>query len=569
MKLSAKVLGQTVVDGLPDQERELLLAITFAGCCGHKDMNAFKYGVLKMSSGWDTWKSTLPVLLANKANATTIRLGDTDSAAVQRTIESSSRRGAKATSLAGALFNHSDDKRGYQDIHRSFMVLQKKALHDFNDDTRFPDTSNTRYQSHTYAAAELTTFLDLYVELLEQVWDSKVKPGFNHIEQNLYKALHDIPTITELAAMTVYGISLSWPYLRIVRGNGTKVRNLLDSELIDLHRRLPGFCKSIAASPSLLLCESDTIDFSKATLDGKPWSHPMAIMAICIMSKELPELEAAISDIFSGAADGWRQFTQEFIPGGPFDLLTAEQRSRLFIPATNDANEGALGSWRVWRRYHPSSTAASFSNKTRLERKNTEGFIEKLCNEEDQCYVMRAVRVQGASGENARFRKRLVDTQRKRMLATRQKQDAAEQKKRQEIERLTNVGLVVDRNIIEKMTAKQLDDQLNVHIKILNDELLRKVLKKDLKLKAAKLSALLDALTRNEEYVIAVSSSFLFIHMMRTTRKILSLYQALHLLTNGQNTQVNSSHESQSILEAENAEDQDDENEDIEEDEYF
>ena len=118
------------------------------------------------------------------------------------------------------------------------------------------------------------------------------------------------------------------------------------------------------------------------------------------------------------------------------------------------------------------------------------------------------------------------------MLATRQKQDAAEQKKRQEIDRLTNVGLVVDRNIIEKMTAKQLDDQLNVHIKILNDELLWKVPKKDLKLKAAKLSALLDALTRN-------------------TIKILSLYQALHLLMNGQNAQVNSSHESQSILEAE------------------
>jgi hypothetical protein len=295
----------------------------------------------------------------------------------------------------------------------------------------------------------------------------------------------------------------------------------------------------------------------------------MAVMAIQVMALELPDLEAAISDIFLGAADGWRQFTQEFTPGGPFDSLSAEQRSRLFIPATNDANEGALGSWRVWRRYHPSSTASSFSNKTRLERNNTEAFIQKLCNEEDQHYVMRTVRVQGASGENALFRAHLVDMQRKRVLATRQKQDAAEQKKRHEIERLTNVGLVVDRNAIEKMTAKQLDDQLNIHIKILNDEVLRKVLKKDLRLKAAKFSAVLDALARNEEYVIACSS-LPFIHMTRTTSKILSLYQALHLLMNGQNAQVNSSHASQSILEAENAEDHvEDENEDNEEDEYF
>jgi hypothetical protein len=499
MKLVEKILGQAVLDALPNQQRELLLAITFSGCCGHKDLNAFKYGVLKMSLGWEARKHTPPVLLANKANATTIRLGDADSAAVQQAVDSSSRGGVKAASLAGALFNHSDDKKGYQDIHRSFMTIRKKELHGLVDDTRFPDTSNTRYQSHTYAAAELITFLDLYTELLEQVRDSKVKPGFNHVEANLFKALQDLPTITELAAMTMYGICLSWPYLSMVRGNGTSVQNILSPQLIDLHRRLPSFCESIAINPFLLLSRDGNVDFSKTTLDGKPWSHPIAVMAIQVMALELPDLEAAISDIFLGAADGWRQFTQEFTPGGPFDLLTDEQRSRLFIPATNDANEGALGSWRVWRRYHPSSTATSFSNKTRLERNSTECFIEKHCNEEDQIYVMRAVRVQGSSGENARFQQHLIESQRKRMLAMRQKQEMAERKKNKEIERLTNVGLVVDRPVIEKMTAKQLDDQLNIYTKILNDEVLRKVLKKDLKLKAAKLSAVLDALTRNEE----------------------------------------------------------------------
>ena len=462
-------------------------------------MNAFKYGVLKMSLGWEVRKHTPPVLLANKANATTIRLGDADSAAVQQAVDSSSRGGVKAASLAGTLFNHSDDKRGYQDIHCLFMTVQKKELHGLIDDTRFPDTSNTRYQSHTYAAAELVTFLDLYVELLEQVRDSKVKSGFNHVEANLYRALQDVPTITELSAMTLYGISLSWPYLRIVRGNGNNIQNLLSSELIDLHRRLPSFCEYVAANPSLLLSREETVDFSKVTLDSKPWSHPMAVMAIQVMAPDLPDLEAAISDIFSGGADGWRQFTQEFIPGGPFDSLTTEQRSRLFIPATNDANEGALGSWRVWRRYHPSSTAAGFSNKTRLERNNTEHFIEKHCNEEDQKYVMRAVRVQSASGENARFRQHLIEAQRKRMLATRQKQETVERKRREEIERLTKVGLVVDRNVIEKMTVKQLDDQLNIYTKILDDDVLRKVLKKDLKLKAIKCSAVLAALARNDE----------------------------------------------------------------------
>jgi len=42
----------------------------------------------------------------------TIRLGtDSDSAAVQEAIDSSTRGGIKAASLAGSLFNHSDDKK--------------------------------------------------------------------------------------------------------------------------------------------------------------------------------------------------------------------------------------------------------------------------------------------------------------------------------------------------------------------------------------------------------------------------------------------------------------------------
>ena len=91
-----------------------------------------------------------------------------------------------------------------------------------------------------------------------------------------------------------------------------------------------------------------------------------------------------ISSMFSGCMDGWYQFTKEFVPGGPINQLTVEQRSRMFIPATNDANEGALGSWRVNARFHPNGMASGFSNKTRIERNNTEMFIDKLCDQDDQ-----------------------------------------------------------------------------------------------------------------------------------------------------------------------------------------
>jgi len=294
------VLGKTLVDALPQKDRELLLAITFAGCCGHKDLNTFKYGVARMNSGWEERKQTPPVLLANKANAATIQLGaNADSAAVQRAVDSSSRRGLKASSLAGALFNHSDDKKGYQDIHHNFMMIHKQRIHGIKDHSRFPDTSNTRYQSHTYAAAELITFLDLYIGLLEDVRDSKVKSAtFNHVEENVHKALQDPPTVAELAAMTLYGMSISWPYLRTVRGDGSKVKNLLESDLIDLHRQLPGFCDSIASDPSLLL-QTNIQDYSQITLDGEPWSYPMAAMSIRILISLLEVLMAGDNSLRS------------------------------------------------------------------------------------------------------------------------------------------------------------------------------------------------------------------------------------------------------------------------------
>jgi hypothetical protein len=40
-------------------------------------------------------------------------------------------------------------------------------------------------------------------------------------------------------------------------------------------------------------------------------------------------------------------FTSEFAPGGLIDEATAEERELAWMPATNDENEGALGSFRV------------------------------------------------------------------------------------------------------------------------------------------------------------------------------------------------------------------------------
>ena len=56
------------------------------------------------------------------------------------------------------------------------------------------------------------------------------------------------------------------------------------------------------------------------------------------------------------AGKTWPWFFEEFKPGGAIALLSAEERQRAFMNATNDHNEGALGAYRVGARQAPSMT---------------------------------------------------------------------------------------------------------------------------------------------------------------------------------------------------------------------
>ncbi|KAG6814801.1 hypothetical protein H0H93_012208, partial [Arthromyces matolae] len=123
-----------------------------------------------------------------------------------------------------------------------------------------------------------------------------------------------------------------------------------------------------------------------------------------------------------------------------------------------------------------------------------------LCNEEDDQYAMRLVRFQEGSKEHAQFREQQLEAQRSRAERAQEKQREVERKKKAELVRLASIGLVVERNQIEKMTVSQLDDQINIHRKFLNDTILQHVLQKELKNKAIKTSAVLAASCRNEEF---------------------------------------------------------------------
>ncbi|KAF7372118.1 hypothetical protein MVEN_00070600 [Mycena venus] len=324
----------------------------FGGCCCHKDLNVVKYGYHAVQNIYDKHDIPPPVLLANKSNAATIDLGanDPDSAADKAAI---------------------------------FVQERKRELYGLEEPTKFPDVSNTRYGCYTYAAAEVVCFHGIIQELVEQIIDAKTKSG------------------TELVALALYGVSVSWPYMTMVRGPKEAPVNLLD--LTDLHRKLPVFCSHLASNPHIILDPTTSLEL--LTINGRPFMNNFLFAMVDQLRPRLPHLFLVISTMFSGCETGWIQFTPEFHVGGTFDRLTPLQRSLLLlIPATNDRNEGMLGSYWQHMKHHPNSTAQSFSNQIRWERNDTQAFIRKFCDDAILKFVMREIRKDGASGQRAMFR---------------------------------------------------------------------------------------------------------------------------------------------------------------------
>ncbi|KIJ59127.1 hypothetical protein HYDPIDRAFT_170950 [Hydnomerulius pinastri MD-312] len=171
----ARQLGKEAFNSLSEEEQHHWTLI---------ELNGMKGGCVGMAACWEESGFERPILLANKDNAATLKgISDTDitdalTAAELRAFEVSGWGGPKTTSIAGAIFNNKDDKKGLQDAHRQYFVVIKGP----GESTTFPNTSNVRYQSHCFAAEELITYLDNYIALLIQTRYKKEKHNFSHME---------------------------------------------------------------------------------------------------------------------------------------------------------------------------------------------------------------------------------------------------------------------------------------------------------------------------------------------------------------------------------------------------
>ncbi|KAJ7485528.1 hypothetical protein FB451DRAFT_1127711 [Mycena latifolia] len=203
--------------------------------------------------------------------------------------------------------------------------------------------------------------------------------------------------------------------------------------------------------------------------------NPINLLSLTDLHRKLPKFCTHIADNPHILLDPTTPLDQLTIDGQPF---------------------GMLGSYRVHMRYHPNSTAHSFSNQTRTERNNTEAFIKKVCDAAVQQFVMREVRKDGASGVRAKFRRAWAALQREKAENALKRREKAAAKKKLAAFRLATTQLEFSVDKIKVLSSPLLKAQLRVYRDVLKDGILLKLRWKDMETVAVRRKLVLEARER-------------------------------------------------------------------------
>ncbi|KAL5520172.1 hypothetical protein ACEPAG_9385 [Sanghuangporus baumii] len=457
-------LSNEAYEQLSEVERRRLDLWVWVGCAMHKDLNAVKGGDSAMRAKWKEIKdSPGPVLLVNKDNDAVLEAEDDDddgeyedledsathvlpsfeygeqsasnsnvlgkmgrnrysmkrgnkckeSAAQKRAHDVSKAGGKKLMDLMGDMLKNKNDKKGHQHTFRDYAIFLLGFI------INFPDTSNTHYSSYLEAAAETITHLDFYINYMHYIRDSKEK-------------LH---------------------------GHGLENTNALD--LGPLHEKVRTHVKKLIEEPHIIL--SPSADPKQATLNGyDSWKNEEAVKVVHRMAPELPHLETLFKVFLSGALETWERFSGEFRADGTIAALTEMEQDFAWTPATNDVNERALGSYRVFVRKNPAGGLRTFNSIFRTKRNKTHEFMEStLTDALDSAFLRREARAQEAMGMEKKRRREIYEEGLENVAKKRRKDTEKEEKEEKRRYKLEQVEQVVDETAINNMTVSQLQNQLD------------------------------------------------------------------------------------------------------------
>ncbi|KAJ7149386.1 hypothetical protein C8R43DRAFT_887885, partial [Mycena crocata] len=381
-------IGQAEFNKLTAAEKQSVDLFIWGGCCMHKNLNIFKGAVVAMQQWWADNDHPGPLKMFNRDNAAAVTLGEGTGAAT-RAEERTTGGAIKVASLAGAIFRHKDRKRGQQDTLRYFWD------HETGFTLCFPDTSNTRFQSHAAACEILVLHMDLLLQFLGYVKENKISRSLNHMELNVLKGLP--MDRHEFVVIALANQNWDVPYMRDVRGPMRSETNLL--KLGNLHHRLKLHLEKVIENPQLITGPETT--YETATLDGRPWEKPEVVYAALarISEWEVIYINELLVTYCKGALATLPRFTTEWAEDGAIAKLTPENIERAWQEATNDGNESELGVIRQGSKSAPNMSLV-LHNALRMYKANgTSDFLKSLSGTDRQAIRVQ-VRSEDASGAN-------------------------------------------------------------------------------------------------------------------------------------------------------------------------
>ncbi|KAI5833286.1 hypothetical protein K523DRAFT_413413 [Schizophyllum commune Tattone D] len=455
-------VGEAAFDVLPAEAKVDVDFMIWAGCCMHKDMNAFKGFCTGMEGWWKENGKDGPMKLYNRDNAATIRTSSGTDAA-KRAAAHSKGGAIKLVSLAGAIFRHKDRKRGQQDTLRFFFHSKLGFI------IAFPDTSNTRFQSHATACEVVLTYLDLLIEFLKYVRDNKGSESFNNLEKNVFDALQCHKTIREVVLVVLYSQAISAPYMREIRGRFRSYDSVLEQG--PLHAKVIAHLEALAANPSILIDE--TVEYKMAALDSKPWHTPDAIYAASAWiqqcdQQERAEMKSQLAAACKSAAATWRRFSTEFE-----EVRKASKKNLRRAPMsnTNDSNERIFAHTRRTFRNVPSMTTQQLSARETYRCNGTSLYLAGMSS--DQRARLRGIaRERNESGANQAARDAQTQYLMKTAAETSRKRVAREEKRQRALDKIESTKVMESLVELDRvcalgprdegyLTVAQLDEQLN------------------------------------------------------------------------------------------------------------
>jgi len=117
--------------------------------------------------------------------------------------------------------------------------------------------------------------------------------------ENFWNAIHDVPTLSELAVLSLYAQSIYHPYMEKVHTPG---QNAL--ELGPHHAKVLDYIREIIRNPHLLIRPSPS--FTTAALDRKNWKSPKMFKAVHKKLSTLPHIHGLLTAFFKGAEETWK-----------------------------------------------------------------------------------------------------------------------------------------------------------------------------------------------------------------------------------------------------------------------